>query len=122
MIWALVLLVLFPFLLAIGFATYSVGRKWLKDPECPWWLRIICWVVVIVCAPTDPVMNWTWANFMFWPDLFRKKTFTSRVNYYFDQPDKCPNKRRRNLWARLLNMGDEGHIDTHGEDVSPGAA
>lgn len=125
MITALVVLVLFPFLLVLGFGVLSVGRMWVEDPECPRWLKATLYIVIALFWITDPVFNWTWAALIFRKGVrptWRKITFSSRVNYYFDHPEKCPNKRKRNLWARLLNMGVAGHIDTHGEDISPGAA
>lgn len=119
---ALIVLVLFPFLLVLGFGVLAVGRLWLRDPECPLWLKLICYVVVFGFWITDPAMNWTWAAIIFRRGAtpsWRCITFSTRINYYFSHPSKCPDIRKRNLWARLLNAGVPGHIDTHGEDISP---
>jgi hypothetical protein len=116
----------FPLLLVLGFGALSVGRRWLKDPECPAWLRVALYLVVAAFWITDPLFNWTWGALIFRKGLlvptWRKVTYSSRIGFYFEHRDECPNLRKRNLWARLLNMGVEGHIDTHGEDISPGAA
>ena len=128
LLWLLVVLVLFPFLLVLGFGVLSVGRLWVQDPECPKWLWLVCWIVIVVFWITDPAFNWIWAAVIFrqpgsWLRFtWRKLTFSSRINHYFEHPDDCPNFRKRNLWARLLNLGVAGHIDTHGEDISPAGA
>lgn len=112
MFWLIVfaLIVLLPAYVYTAFFALCTAKRLLKSGiELRPGMRMTCRVLLITGWPADVLFNQLHGRYLF--GEWRGVTFTSRIQYYYDHPDKCPDQDEYMYWYLLLETADPGHVD-----------
>lgn len=71
-------------------------------------MKLACYFLLITGWPADLIFNLVQGRYLF--GEFRGTTFSSRIEYYYRHPQRCPDQEEFEYWFKLLNTGDPGHI------------
>lgn len=108
MIFLLAALVASAFLVITGFVfVFAVRRVLDSGAWCPWYVKLIARVWLVVGIVADVAFNWLWGTVIF-REFPQELVFTSRVQRHFGSSGWRGDKARQ--WAQFLNAVDPQHI------------
>lgn len=90
------------------FALCTAKRLLKSGIRLRWGMRWLCRGLVTTGWPADVVFNVV-HGYRYFGEL-RGVTFSSRIKYYYQHPDKCPDREEFDYWFSVLETGDPGHV------------
>lgn len=111
--WVLAGIVLSAFCVITGFVfVFSVNRVLREGIWCPWYIKVVAYLWLVVGWVSDAVFNTFWGTLIFrelpqWQD--KELMFSSRVKRHCKEGEGWRLERAA-LWASFLNAVDPGHV------------
>lgn len=113
MLWIILvsLIFLIPAYTYIAFFALCTAKRLLKAGiRLTPGMRMTCRLLLLTGWPADVIFNQIQGRLIF--GEWRGVTFTSRIQYYYDNPTKCPSDYETfQYWYQLLEVADPGHVD-----------
>lgn len=106
------ILVLIPFLVVTGFVfVFSVKHLLAAGAWCPWYVKAIAYVWLVLGGIADVLFNIVWGSLIFreLPKLPHELTMTARVRRHFAKGSGW-RQAKAAKWASMLNAVDPGHV------------
>lgn len=108
-LWAAVAVIGATFWLYIAFFALCTAKKLMQaGVKLRWGMRGACYFALITGAPADVIFNIVHGTRYF--GELRGITFSSRIKYYYQHPEKCPNRKEFDYWFSVLETADPGHV------------
>jgi hypothetical protein len=107
-IYTLIAFVASAFLVITGFVfVFSVKRVLDSGVWCPWWIKLVARIWLVVGLFSDVAFNWLWGTIIF-REFPQELVFTARVKRHALATGWRGERARR--WAAFLNAVDPGHV------------
>ena len=104
----LLVLAAIPFLVVTGFVfVFSVQRLLETGAWCPWYIRAIAYVWLVIGGIADVLFNAVWGSWIF-RERPHEWTMTARVKRHVRGSGW--RKAKALQWAEMLNAVDPGHV------------
>ena len=85
----------------------TVGKLLKSGVWCPWYIKVVAYVWLLIGIPADVLFNVVWGTWIF-RERPREWLFTHRVKRHVSKTDWRGKKAK--LWAEMLNAIDENHV------------